>query len=101
LGLKLTIEDIWENRMRAFIVGWTVLAAAIFASSAYAAHAGCDFKPGWLCYMNSTWWQGRSEDDAKKYILSHCRDTPREIICHDQGHITRIPKDTGPRIKWH
>ena len=79
--------------MRALIVALTTFAAASYAVPVHAVvQAGCDLKPAWLCYMNSTWWQGRSEDDAKRFILAHCRNTPHAIICNDEGHIVRIPK---------
>ncbi len=78
--------------MRSLILALTTFAVASHAVPVFGAQAGCDLKPAWLCYMNSTWWQGRSEDDTKRYILAHCRNTPNVIICNDQGHIIRIEK---------
>ena len=59
-----------ETVLRALVFALTTLAAAGHVAPVYGARAGCDLKPAWLCYMNSTWWQGRSEDDAKRYIFS-------------------------------
>jgi hypothetical protein len=80
-----------------------IVAAVSFLASlfpAYGAELGCDLKPEWLCYMNSTWWQGRSEDAALKYILAVCRDTPTEIICEDQAQIIHVQKRAGVAIQW-
>ena len=81
-----------EAVLRALIFALTIFAVAGNADPVRAAQAGCVLKPEWLCYMNSTWWQGRSEDDAKGFILAHCRNTRHEIICNDEGRIVRLRK---------
>jgi len=45
--------------------------------------------------MNETWWQGKSEADARAFILAHCRDEGSIIICRVGAKVTRIPKGTS------
>ena len=66
-------------------------------SVANAAQAGCGFEPAWLCYLNATWWQGYATDaEARAHLLKICRDTPRTVVCNDNGFIVRIQKDRAP-----
>jgi hypothetical protein len=71
-----------------------ITAAALLSCPAFAAAPGCALEPKWLCAMNETWWQGKSEADARAFILAHCRDEGSIIVCHVGAKVTRIPK--GP-----
>jgi hypothetical protein len=72
-----------------------IIVAALLAltGAAEAAQPGCGMSPSWLCYMNSTWWQGPSEAEARAHILAVCKDGPKQITCRDGGAVITIKKD--------
>jgi hypothetical protein len=81
--------------IRIAITTAAVIAYAVLGP-AQAFAPGCNLEPKWLCSMNETWWQGRSEADAKAFILAHCRPEASAIVCRVGGNVTRIPKDGQP-----
>jgi hypothetical protein len=68
------------------------LALALAPVPACAFSLGCDLKPAWLCFVGSTWWQGKSDAEGRAYVLAHCHDEPAVVICREGSRLVRIPK---------